>query len=378
LSGPRAAPNGGVQIDTKKTYAILAALVVVIAATGAAYLLTRGEDNGSNAEKATSLDSLGRPVEVPEKIDSVFCVGACSLRLVSYFDVFDKVKAVETAGTFNTRDDQTYYLVNKGNLSSLPQVATDAESILALGPSLIITSTATDAGTADTLQNQTGIPVYVINANLEFGDDFYDQITSLGKLFGEEERAAKLNKGIADMISEITSRSLNESTENAYASGMFYYGGASFLKASGNYLPFDYSNVTNAIAPAGNGQPYVITLETLVAADPDYIFIDSIGLSDCVASMNGYIADETGLQNVSAIENGSIFSTMVYKCYGTNWENQLINSYYVASVMNGEAFSWTFDQKANEIIQLFYPETTMTYSEIADGQSGNGCGEVTL
>lgn len=378
LTKPRAAPNGGVHIDTKKTYAVLAALVVVIAAVGAAYLLTRGNENGNNDENATVIDSLGRSVQVPEKIDSVFCIGACSLRLVSYFDVFEKVKAVETAGTFNTRDDQTYYFVNKGNLSSLPQVATDAESILASSPSLIITSTATDAATADTLQNQTSIPVYVINANLEFGDDFYGQITSLGKLFGEQERAAELNEGIAAMIGEITSKAMNDSTESAYACGMFYYGGASFLKASGNYLPFDYSNVTNAIAPASNGQPYVITLETLVAADPDYIFIDSIGLSDCIASMNGFIADETGLQNVSAIENNMIFSTMVYKCYGTNWENQLINAYYVASVINGEAFSWTFDQKANEVIQLFYPGTTMTYADIADGQSGNGCGAVTL
>jgi len=50
----------------------------------------------------------------------------------------------------------------------------------------------------------------------------------------------------------------------------------------------------------------------------------------------------------------------------------------VASVINGEAFSWTFDQKANEVIQLFYPGTTMTYADIADGQSGNGCGAVTL
>jgi ABC-type Fe3+-hydroxamate transport system substrate-binding protein len=114
-------------------------------------------------------------------------MGACSLRLVSYFDAVDKVHAIETAGTFNTRDDQTYYLINKAKFSTLPQVATTAEAILDLNPSVIITSLAEDAATADNLQAQTNIPVYVINANFEFGAAFYDQIASLGTLLGEQE-----------------------------------------------------------------------------------------------------------------------------------------------------------------------------------------------
>ncbi|MCG7844255.1 MAG: ABC transporter substrate-binding protein [Methanomassiliicoccales archaeon] len=360
-----------------QVFAITAVAIVIIAAVGVA-LMFMNDDGGDGDSDTTVTDSLGRVIEIPQSIDSIFCVGACSLRLVSYFEASDKVQAIETAGTFNTRNDQTYYLVNRDTFSALPQVATTAEAILELNPSVIITSTMTDAGTADNLQSQTGIPVYAINANLEFGEAFYGQITSLGTLFGEQERAAELNDGIASMIMEITTASTEVSAVSAYACGMFYYGGSSFLKASGDYLPFDYSNVTNAIGPATNGQPYVITLETLLAADPGYIFIDSIGLSGCIGAMNGYIDDDTGLANVSAIQNDRVFSTMVYKCYGTNWENQLINVYFVASKMNGELFSWTFEEKANDILQLFYPGTDVTYSDIVDGQTGSGCGKVTL
>jgi iron complex transport system substrate-binding protein len=360
-----------------KVIAIVAIAIVLIAAIGAVYVLTTNKGNNEPTE-TTVTDALGRTVNVPKQIDSIYCIGACSLRLVSYFDVVDKVQAIETAGTFNTRDDQTYYLVNKAKFSALPQVATTAEAILALNPSVIITSTASDVGTADNLQSQTSIPVYVINADLEFGTAFYDQITSLGTLFGEQTRAAELNEGIANMINDITSKVTTASTESAYACGMFYYGGASFLKGSGNYLPFDYSKVTNAIEPAANGQPYTITLETLIADDPDYIFIDSIGLSSCIASINENIAANTGLDNVSAVKNNNIYSTMVYKCYGTNWENQLVNAYYVASVINGNVYSWNFEDKANEVIALFYPGTTMTYSDIATGQTGNGCAKATL
>jgi len=363
-------------MQKNRIFAIAAITIIVVAAIGVIYAFT---NMGNNSPTQTTVtDALGRTVNIPQQINSIYCIGAGSLRTVSYFDAVEKVQAIETAGTFNTRDDQTYYLINKAKFSALPQVATTAEAILALNPSVIITSTAEDTATADTLQTQTSIPVYVINANLEFGTAFYDQITSIGTLLGETQRATELNDGIADMIEAITSKATTASTEKAYACGMFYYGGASFLKASGNYLPFDYSKITNAIEPAANGQPYVITLETLINANPDYIFIDSIGLSDCINSINEYKNANTGLDNVLAVKNGNIYSTMVYKCYGTNWDNQLVNAYYVASVMNADLYSWSFQDKANEIIDLFYPDTTMAYTDIANGQTGSGCSKVTV
>jgi iron complex transport system substrate-binding protein len=365
-------------MDKKKVFAVVAVAIVVIAAAGVAVFFMNGNNTKATVAEDKVNDSLGRTVNIPDEIDSIYCVGACSLRLVSYFDAVDKVRAIETTGTFNTRDDQTYYLINKGTFSSLPQVATDAESVLAFAPSIIITSAAADVATADDLQSKTGIPVYVINANLEFGESFYEQISSLGTLFGEKDRAAALNDGIADLIEGIKSSALVNSSLTAYASGMFYYGGASMLKASGNYLPFDYSNISNAIGAAENGQPYIITLETLIAADPDYFFIDSIGLSTSIASINDFVSDGTGLGNVSAIVNDRVYSTMIYKCYGTNWENQLINVYFVASKVNGGSYSWSFEEKANDIIHLFYPHTTMTYSDIVDSQTGSGCAKVTL
>jgi iron complex transport system substrate-binding protein len=360
-----------------KLFAIVAMAIVIIAAVGAIYVLTSNNPNNS-AAATTVTDALGRTVAVPKQLDSIYCMGACSLRLVSYFDAVDKVHAVETAGTFNTLTDQTYYLVNKSTFSTLPQVATTAEALYALHPSLIITSLAEDAATADTLQAQTNCSVYVINANVEFGDAYYTQITSLGALLGEPSRAAELNQGVASMISDITSKVTVPSTQTAYACGMFYYGGASFLKGSGNYLPFDYSNITNAIEPAANKQPYTITLETLIAKNPDYIFVDSIGTNSCITAINGYIASNTGLEDVSAVKDGNLYSTMVYKCYGTNWDNQLINCYYVASVMNSNLYSWSFQDKANEVLHLFYPNTSMTYQDIAYAQTGDGCSKISL
>jgi iron complex transport system substrate-binding protein len=364
-------------MQKNKMFAIFAIVIFLVAALGIAYILNTNKGDEDQSE-TTVTDALGRTVNIPEQLNSIYCVGASSLRLVSYFDAVEKVQAIETEGTFNTRVDQTYYLLNKANFSLLPQIAATAEAILNLNPSVIVTSAAEDVAAADNLQAQTNIPVYVINANLEFGKSFYNQITSIGILFGEQGRATELNNGIAKMISEITSKANAINTNSAYACGMFYYGGASFLKGSGNYLPFDYSKVTNAIEPVANSQPYIITLETLINANPNYIFIDSIGLSDCIASINGFLNSNTGLDKVIAVKDSNIYSTMIYKCYGTNWENQLINVYYVASILNVDLYSWNFEDKANEIIELFYPETALTYSDIAEVQTGNGCNKVTL
>ena len=145
-------------MEKNKIFAITAIAVVLVAAIGVVYLLTSDTANNEQNQE-TVKDALGRTVQIPDKIDSIYCIGACSLRLVSYFDAVQKVQAIETAGTFNTRDDQTYYLINKAKFSALPQIATTAEAILNLNPNIIITSTAEDTATADNLQTQTNIEI---------------------------------------------------------------------------------------------------------------------------------------------------------------------------------------------------------------------------
>ena len=359
-------------MDKKQIYVVAVVLVMAVAFIGVAVLVT---NNNNNNGPITVTDSLGREVTVSENVDSIFCIGACSLRLVSYFDAVNDVCAIETSGTFNKSTDQTYYYVYEELFKSLNVCGTDAESVAALNPDVVITSTLSDVASADAYQEKCGCSVYVINADLEFDDeDFYDEIASLGELFGESSRATVLCDGIKSLISTIESNATTTS-ETAYACGMFYYGGASFLKGSGNYLPFDYSDVTNVMPSAENGQPYSIGLETLIDYDPDYMFIDGVNISSVISTINSDISSGTGLEDVTAIVDGNIYSTMIYKYYGTNWENQLINAYYVADVM-GSDYSWSFEDKANEILQLFYGGMDVTYEDLAGIQGG--CEKITL
>ena len=99
-------------MEKQKAYILAVVAIVLIATVGAAVILN---DNGNDATGTGSevTDALGRTVNIPEEIDSIFCVGACSLRLVSYFDAVDKVNTLEADGTFNTAEAQTYYLINR-------------------------------------------------------------------------------------------------------------------------------------------------------------------------------------------------------------------------------------------------------------------------
>lgn len=353
-----------------KVYAIIAVAILAISSAGIAFYALNKD--GDDAEGATVTDALGRAVEIPEEIDSIFCREAGSLRLVSYFSSVEKVKGLEAKGMFNELDDQTYYLVYKERFESLPRVALDAESIIQHDPDIIITS-MTDVVSVDNLEKQTNITVYAVNGGYQIGEDYYQQIQNLGKLFGEAERAQQLIDGTKALIDDISSKVTSVSDSKAYACGMFYYGNAKFIKGTGNYQPFDLSYVYNVMPEMENKEPYQVAKETVISYNPDVIFIDSIEIDSILAEISGDIAS---YDNINAIKNSGLHSTMVYKCYFNNWENQLVNAFYVADVLNGDLYTWDFETKADEVMELYYPGMDVTYAEIAAVQGG--CSAVTL
>ncbi|MDR3206683.1 MAG: ABC transporter substrate-binding protein [Candidatus Methanoplasma sp.] len=362
-----------------KVLALAAVAVIAIAGIGAAAFAINDDGPGGK----TITDMRGREVALPDSIDSVIGVKSCSLELISFFEAVDKVKYLDVNESFT--DSRTHTFVLEDRLISLPRVdPNDAEQIIQADPDIILSSTV-DVSRLNEEQKKYGIPVFAINADLEFGAEYDSQIRTLGKLFGEEERAEDIVSGIGAFISGIRDSLSPPSSgtpaggfTTAYACGMNFYGAGGFTKTSGDYLPFTYSYVQNvspsSIAGVGK-QPYNTDVATVINYDPQYIFIDGGGLDGTLEYIRGNMPL---LGSIDAIRDGNVYSTMVYKDWGTNWLNQLVNVYYVAKIMHPDEFLWDFEDKANEIIQLFYPGTTVSYADIASAQSGNGCSKVTL
>lgn len=360
-------------MEKNKTIAFVAVLVLVVAAIGVGIFVL---NNDESAGDRTVTDSRGREITVPNDIETIFCSNCCSLELISWFDSVDKVCGIDSNDTIT--GNKTYTQVFKDEFSKLKVITvSNAEEVIALGPTVFISSTVS-VEDLNNEQNTYGIPVYGINADLEMGsEDWFTQIIKLGKLLKEEDRAKELVDGVKSLIGDITSKKVTN--VNGYACGMMFYGAGNFIKTTGDYLPFDYSGVKNVMPTnkAGTKQPYNTDIESILATDFDYIFIDGSSVPTTVDQIKTAI-NETTLGNKDAIKNGDIYKVLVYKVWGTQWDNQLINCFYVADTVNGDSYSWSFEDKANEVLELFYGDNAPSYSSIAAGESNGGCGKVIL
>lgn len=350
--------------------ALLAAGLAPVVATG----VLETDEHGVPIESSRQMtDMRGRVVEVPARIDSIIALGANSLRMLTYFDAVEKVVAVEDTGHAREKSVHDFfylatYRIAHPELQELPSIGSQEnhEAIIAANPDIVFSSTV-DVAALDLLQNTLGVPVFAIDADVEIADTerFLDQFSIVGKVLGEEARADELVAGIENIIADLNERAERVGEpKRAYAGGMMFYGPADLLRTTGDYAPFDYTNTTNVMPtnPVGNLQPYMTSLEELISANPDYVFIDSANYG---LSLRGYEANRAVLdENVSAFADGEVYTTLVYKYYGTNWENQIINIYYVGSVLYPDVFADVSPvEKAEEIWTLFF-QVPLSYDEV--------------
>ena len=131
-------------------FMLLAAMLCGLAACG-------GTDVDT-ANTRTITDGAGSQVQVPEKIQSIVCVGWGALRYSCYMDAADLVIGVED---YETKTDfmRLYNYVNFDKFKYLPVIGTNgqpyAEEIISLSPDVIVMSKYASVD-ADELQAKTG------------------------------------------------------------------------------------------------------------------------------------------------------------------------------------------------------------------------------
>ena len=104
--------------------------------------------------------------------------------------------------------------------------------------------------------------------------------------------------------------------------------------------------------PTGNKQPYLTSIEDLIKENPQFIFID---LANENLSLAGYKEHKNLLDNeVSAFKNRNVYTTLVYKYYGTNWESPIINAYFVGKIVYPNNFADVkLEDVATDVWRLF-------------------------
>ena len=158
--------------------------------------------NSGGAKGRTITDGAGRQVEVPEKIESIVCVGVGALRYSCYVGARDLVVGVEDYET-QAGMSRLYNYVNFDKFKDLPVIGTNGqpytEEIINLAPDVIVMSKSASVE-ADDLQAKTGTPVVVVpGSDTTLDQNAYDTIRILGELYGMETRATELTVYLQDL-----------------------------------------------------------------------------------------------------------------------------------------------------------------------------------
>ena len=329
----------------------------------------------TESAEVTITDMIGREVTiVPGSYKRVVCIGAGALRMYSYIGDVTLLVGVEDIDntTLSERPKmfdsvaRPYVLAYGDTFNTLPSCgvggpmaqAAEAEKILSCNPDIVI-SEFEDVEKEDALQEQLGVPVITLKAGSKgvFDDAFYGSMELLGKVFGEEEKAAALNSYVQEQAAEITARTaeiVEEDKPSVYVCGLGNWGTTDHLMTAEKYVSFEIANVKNVLADTGTQGIQPIEEEKFVSigADMDMIIMDAAAVKNIKPL---YAEDPTMFDTCKAWNEGEVYLEMAYNAYYTNFEIALINTWFIAKTVYPEAFAdIDMTAKTYEVTQKFY------------------------
>ena len=323
----------------------------------------------------TITDMIGREVTiVPGSYKRVVCIGAGALRMYSYIgDVsllagvedIDNTTAAERPMMFDSVA-RPYVLAYGETFNTLPSCGVggpmaqtaEAEKILSCNPDIVI-SEYEDVEKEDALQEQLGVPVITLKAGSKgvFDEAFSGSMNLLGKVFGEEEKAAKLVAFVESEAAEITARTVDiadEDKPSVYVCGLGNWGTTDHLMTAENYVSFQVANVKNTVSGLGIQGIGPIEEEKFVELGDqmDIIIMDAAAVKNIKPL---YAEDPTMFDTCKAWQNGEVYLEMAYNAYYTNFEIALINTWFIAKTVYPEAFAdIDMTAKTNEVTEAFF------------------------
>ena len=356
----------------KKVCVFFASVVILLAGFLAVTGCTSTSANSASHVTTISVtDGYVRIVTVPLDTERIVCSGSGCLRYISYLGVQDKVVGVDSIEKKNQTPEGRAYAIANPQYSTLPLIGEyrgkdDPEKIIGIGPQVIFKTAslteqpAASSLAADTLQNKTGIPVI----GLPYGElgspegqaQVFSSLRTMGDITGKSERADELILYINATIADLENRTGNipvDEQKSVYIGGVSFNGPHGIVSTEPAYPPFSMVHANNIAGKSGT-QHADISKETLVSADPDYIFIDVGTLQMPDGGAITELRTNPAYSNLSAVEMGQVYGVLPYNFYSTNYESLLAEAYYIGKTVYPDRFSDIDPKvKADEIYTEF-------------------------
>lgn len=330
------------------------------------------EEVKNNNDALFITDVLGRKVEVPKKVDKIIGLNAGTLRMLTYIAT-EKVVGVEFEEKMSGRD-APYIAINselKEKPSVGPRPGGDAELIIKLAPEVVF-GVFYSSEDADTFQEKIGIPVIALtNPEMIEIEEWNKNLKVIGKVLNLEKRADDLIKFVQKNISELKSRTskLDKAKKvSAYVGGISMRGSHGITSTNAYYSAFQITNTLNVASVLRHDiekkykpqQSNVISIdiEQLIKWNPDIIFIDYGGYNIVVKDLE---PNSLLRENLSAVKNNNIHLLHPLNFYSTNYEMVIVNSWYIAKVLNPKDFEDVdIQEKIKETLKAFYRKDVST------------------
>lgn len=311
------------------------------------------------AETVEVVDSLGRKVTIPapDKLERIYCDSTNSL-VVQYILAPDTFTA--SPSKFKAEDlpfvlENVIGLPSYGTLSGANGVL-DYEAIKAADVQLILSSamnpTEADIETADALQEQLDIPVFVVSTSMDY---CLEGLTLLGEALGRQERAAELVayfSGIVDRVSSKVAAIPDEKKPTLY----YAEGKDGLATEPGNShrsMVFNVcgaKNVATVEALSGFGQAGV-SMEAVLGWDPEVIVVQNgTGAYEIITTGEDWAT-------VNAVKNGRVYempSTPFGWADRPPGHNRFIGILWLANILYPEEMGMDFTQEVIDYYKLVY------------------------
>ena len=294
---------------------------------------------------------MGRQIELPEKVDVIFCIDPMS-SITLYTVAPDKL----AGWNYEFNDYEAAYLLEE--YRDLPVYgmggSINYEAVVSAGPDVaLLTGTLGEglAEKADGFAEKLGVPVIILDNSLSEAPAVY---ALLGEITGETQQAQALSEYAQQALDSVAD--VNEEVTIYYANGISSLDTSA--KGTAASMLFDMIHADNVCTlESESGDRISVTKEHIIEWDPQYIFVNgepTEGLSGSKAAQA--IRSDPQYANVQAVKDGNVISipkspfAWVDRPRSTNL---LIGIGWLSSILYPEKYTFD-DDDIREFYSLFY------------------------